>query len=163
MATLVEIFHYFQAHINKNHGGLGTVIHDTNMRPKPVSPPPFQGLQTEQESAEKEETALDGEMKNISNEEIPPDEEMKNLSKEETPPDEETKTCFHCPYCDFEADSQINMGDHVVLNHAKDHITRNSQPPQAKECTVCHKKLSNLHKLQDHMRLEHMPDKMVDL
>lgn len=28
------------SHIEKNHGGKGTVIHDTNLRPRPVSPPP---------------------------------------------------------------------------------------------------------------------------
>jgi hypothetical protein len=31
---------FFQAHIAKNHGSVGAVIHDTNLKPRNVSPPP---------------------------------------------------------------------------------------------------------------------------
>ena len=42
-----------QSHIEKNHGGIGTVIHDTNLRPRPVSPPdPELLIQGQREMAE---------------------------------------------------------------------------------------------------------------
>ena len=67
---------------------------------------------------------------------------------------------FHCPYCDFKADDQLLMGDHVVINHVKEHISRNAKPPETHDCSLCHKKVASLNLLQDHVRSEH-PDVVV--
>ena len=67
---------------------------------------------------------------------------------------------FHCPYCDFKADDQLLMGDHVVINHVKEHISRNAKPPETHDCSLCHKKAASLNLLQDHVRSEH-PDVVV--
>ena len=68
---------------------------------------------------------------------------------------------FHCPHCeDFKADDQLLMGDHVVINHVKEHISRNAKPPEVHECSLCHKKVASLNLLQDHVRSEH-PDVVV--
>merc|ERR1712141_574907 len=58
---------------------------------------------------------------------------------------------FHCPYCDnFKSEEQIVIGDHVVINHSKEHIARNSQPPETHECSLCQKKVNSVNQLQDH-------------
>ena len=67
---------------------------------------------------------------------------------------------FHCPHCDFKADDQLLMGDHVVINHVKEHISRNAKPPETHDCSLCHKKVASLNLLQDHVRSEH-PDVVV--
>ena len=68
---------------------------------------------------------------------------------------------FHCPHCDdFKAEDQLLMGDHVVINHVKEHISRNNKPPETHECSLCHKKVASLNLLQDHVRSEH-PDVVV--
>ena len=67
---------------------------------------------------------------------------------------------FHCPYCDFKADDQLFMGDHVVINHIKEHISSNAQPPETHYCLLRHKKVASLNLFQDHIRSEH-PDMAV--
>ena len=39
----------------------------------------------------------------------------------------EDEVAFYCPHCDFTADRQIVMGDHVVLSHTMAHIARNAR------------------------------------
>ena len=63
---------------------------------------------------------------------------------------------FHCPHCE----DQLLIGDHVVINHVKEHISRNAKPPGTHECWLCHKKGASLNLLQDHVRSEH-PDVVV--
>ena len=52
------------------------------------------------------------------------------------------------------------MGDHVVINHIKEHISSNAQPPETHYCLLRHKKVASLNLLQDHVRSEH-PDVVV--
>ena len=63
---------------------------------------------------------------------------------------------FHCPHCE----DQLLMGDQVVINHVKEHISCNAKPPGTHECSLCHKKGASLNLLQDHVRSEH-PDVVV--
>ena len=68
---------------------------------------------------------------------------------------------FHCPHCeDLKADDQLLMGDHVIINHVKEHISRNAKPLETHECSLCHKNGASLNFLQDHVRSEH-PDVVV--
>ena len=88
-----------KTHIQKNHGGLGTAIHEASLKPRPVRHIP-----------------------RILN-------RFRHQVQEEA-----TKVPFYCPYCDFKSESQIEIGDHSALNHVAEHINRNAQPPDLKEC-----------------------------
>jgi hypothetical protein len=58
------------------------------------------------------------------------------------------------------AEDHLLMGDHVVINHIKEHISYNPKAPETHECSLCHKKIASLNLLQDHVRSEH-PDFVV--
>ena len=159
------------AHIQKNHGGVGTVIHNTQLKPRPVSPP-----SEEQVVNEANNELVDNEFQSLSSKNIQYLSSSKgdtwtNKSSERRIPsilkrkrnqdkEEDDVVPFFCPYCDFNSDSQIGMGDHVVLNHMEDHIMRNAQAPDLKDCSLCHKKLATTIQLQEHVRAEH-PDVLV--
>ena len=141
----------FQAHIQKNHGGKGSVIHDTNLKPKIVSPPPPEvTTEIQFEASETIENHISS--MEIDNEEH--NEFNKILDEENL----EEERYFHCPYCDnFKSENQLVIGDHVVINHSKEHIARNAKPPETQECPICHKKVNSVNLLQNHVRFEH-PD-----
>ena len=181
----------FQAHIQKNHGGVGAVIHDTNLKPRPVSPPPpeviMQARKEKEIEARRKRDAdeiqrnatigIDA-LPNLNPEQVQPDfpmvtpktnkcviyeaagTDLTNMHTRTLESKMEDEAAFYCPHCDFSADKQIVMGDHVVLSHAMAHIARNSKPAEEKECTLCHTRLANVAQLQDHVRSEH-PDVVV--
>ena len=37
------------------------------------------------------------------------------------------KPHFYCPYCEFSADNQLTIGDHVMYGHTKEHLARNAR------------------------------------
>ena len=166
-----------QSHIEKNHDGIGSVIHDTNLRPRPVSPPdPELLIQAKKEMAEQniedEDSDLgrpatigidalpdrDQSQVQINFPELAPktnklhisskiatpfmlqseeDEDLENLitaeSDSEEEEEEEEEFTFHCPFCEFNSDNQIMIGDHVILNHVKEQATRNAKIYEVKQ------------------------------
>ena len=124
---------------------MGAVIHDTNLKPRTVSPPPTEFImQSLEETVDNTELLESGD-----------DEDQYDQVEDQD------ENYFHCPYCeDFKTDDQILIGDHVIINHRKEHIARNSQPPEIHECSLCNKKLVSGNQLQDHVRSDH-PDVVV--
>lgn len=143
------------AHIQKNHGGDGAVIHDTNLKPKTVSPPP---------PSENTDQMLENlENQDLMNSDNENQTELRSDNTDMSSFDEKIiseERYFHCPHCDYKADDQLLMGDHVVINHVKEHISRNAKPPKLHECNLCQKKVPSLNLLQSHVRAEH-PDVVV--
>ena len=67
---------------------------------------------------------------------------------------------FHCPHCEFNSDSQMKIGDHVMLNHLDQHIERNAQPLDLIECNLCFEQVTSVKMLERHVRLVH-PDVQI--
>ena len=167
---------YLQSHIEKNHGGIGSVIHDTNLRPRPVSPPDqelfiqAQNEMTEQNIEDEDSVDLgrpatigidalpdrDQSQLQINYPELAPktnklhisskiatpfsmlqsedEEDLENLMTAESDSEEEEEEfTFHCPFCEFNSDNQIMIGDHVILNHVKEQATRNAKIYEVKQ------------------------------
>ena len=144
-------------HIQKNHAGVGTVIHNTELKPRPVSPPSVKEADEELVSDNSQTTTTFNiqDWSSLKGRRIPSILKRKKIQEKEG-----DVVPFFCPYCDFNSDSQIDMGDHVVLNHMEEHISRNAQAPDPKDCSLCHKKLATTVLLQEHVRAEH-PDVLV--
>ena len=137
---------------------MGTVIHDVSLKPRAVSPPTTPDAF--EDKTEKLPNPTLSEMSASSKTTGRRVPSILNRSRHE-PPGEKAMP-FYCPYCDFQSDSQIDIGDHVVLNHADEHIQRNAQPPRSQECPVplCLVKVTSVRLLERHVRDSH-PDVVV--
>ena len=168
---------YLQSHIEKNHGGIGSVIHDTTLKPRPVSPLEQDlFIQAQNEMAEQNmededsdlgrpatigidalpdrdqsqlqinfpELAPESNKLHVSSKIITPfmqqseGEDVENLMTAESDTEEEEEEelegfTFHCPFCEFNSDNQIVIGDHVILNHVKEQATRNAKIYEVKQ------------------------------
>ena len=158
-------------HIQKNHGGVGAVIHNTQLKPRPVSPP---SEQVAQDLASDDHQTINrlqvqilpksGSETNtlspkISDKRVPAILKPAILKRPKHQIEEDIVP-FCCPYCDFSSDAQVDMGDHVVLNHMNEHISRNAQAPDPKDCSLCHKKFATTEQLKNHVQAKH-PDVLV--
>lgn len=165
------------SHIEKNHGGIGSVIHDTTLKPRPVSPLEQDlFIQAQNEMAEQNmededsdlgrpatigidalpdrdqsqlqinfpELAPESNKLHVSSKIITPfmqqseGEDVENLMTAESDTEEEEEEelegfTFHCPFCEFNSDNQIVIGDHVILNHVKEQATRNAKIYEVKQ------------------------------
>ena len=158
-----------QTHIQKNHGGSGAVIHDASLKPRSVSPPAqnlTEGSITDDQASEDSLDIPSGSTRRTySQKTIRHIPRILNRSRHQEAEEEEDTHAlvvpFYCPYCDFNSDSQIEIGDHVVLNHVAEHIQRNAQPPpDPKECNLCLVQVTSARMLERHVRSEH-PDVLV--
>ena len=98
----------------------------------------------------------------------PRPQQQEEQEREVSPPRlPDVEPAFYCPHCDFKADEQFVMGDHVVLNHAKDHIERNaresypldsemdSDQAEDVQCLLCKANLSSPSEMTLHVKENH--------
>ena len=134
----IDVLH-FKAHIRKNHGGVGSVMHDKSLKPRSVSPP------CQQLIAEAEKELVEDNPQASSRLGIqalphsggePVTEAVKhyrripailNRKRYNEGQDLKDSVPFYCPHCNFSSDLQLVIGDHVVIEHMNEHIKRNAQ------------------------------------
>lgn len=110
------------SHIEKSHGGIGAVIHNADLKPKSVSPPPPEVLKAALEAAQfKRGPTLWG----TSSNPVPimnmPDMPLPQDNNSDSNEDDDA---FVCPHCDFTAGTQIDMGEHVMTNHRVEQVAK---------------------------------------